>query len=64
MPTFVCTGTEDVWSTPAITSELVDCLRAPSVLSLPDVGHLPNLEAPERFNEALGAFLVEALPAE
>lgn len=57
LPTFVCTGTHDVWSTPEVTQELVDCLREPRVLLLPDVGNLPNLERPERFDAELADFL-------
>jgi 3-oxoadipate enol-lactonase len=57
VPAFVCVGTEDSWSTPEVTAELVGCLRQPTVLTLPGVGHLPNLEAPQQFNEALIAFL-------
>ena len=60
MPAFVCTGTCDPWSTAIVTADLAGCLRAPRILSLPDVGHLPNVEAPARFNEALEAFLVDA----
>jgi pimeloyl-ACP methyl ester carboxylesterase len=56
-PTFVCTGSCDPWSTAAVTHELVACLRQPRRLTLADVGHLPNLEAPERFDLALGDFL-------
>jgi len=46
IPSFVCTGSRDVFSTAAVTSELVHCLHAPTVVSLPEVGHPPNLEAP------------------
>lgn len=60
MPSFVCTGTDDTWSTPEVTRELVGCLREPRVLLLPDVGHLPNLERPKRFNEELSDFLTRA----
>jgi 3-oxoadipate enol-lactonase len=61
VPAFVCTGSRDVFSTAAVTSQLVHCLHAPTVVSLPEIGHLPNLEAPERFNEALTSFLAAAL---
>ena len=59
-PSFVCTGACDVWSTEDVTRELVGCLRSPRTLTLPDVGHLPNLERPLAFNKALGDFLDEA----
>jgi len=59
-PSFVCTGACDVWSTEDVTRELVGCLRSPRTLTLPDVGHLPNLERPLAFNKSLGDFLDEA----
>lgn len=59
-PTFVCTGTGDAWSTAEVTEELVGCLRHPRTLTIPDVGHLPNLEARDRFDPALADFLDSA----
>ncbi len=61
MPSFVCTGTHDVYSTPAVTRELVACLREPRTLVLDGVGHLPNLERPQRFDAELSSFLDAAL---
>ena len=60
MPTFVCTGDLDEWSTAQVTEQLVGCLRQPRTLSFPDVGHLPNLERPEVFNAELSSFLSAA----
>jgi 3-oxoadipate enol-lactonase len=60
MPSWVCVGTRDAWSTAAVTRELVGCLHEPRTLTLPDVGHLPNLEAPTRFNRGLLNFLRSA----
>jgi 3-oxoadipate enol-lactonase len=57
LPTFVCAGTGDRFSTAEVTSALIDCLPHATTLILPDVGHLPNLEAPQQFNDALVAFL-------
>jgi pimeloyl-ACP methyl ester carboxylesterase len=57
MPSFVCVGERDAWSTAEVTEELVGCLADPRLLVLPDVGHLPNLERPEEFNAALETFL-------
>jgi 3-oxoadipate enol-lactonase len=62
MPSFVCVGTRDTWSTAAVTRELVSCLGDARVLTLPEVGHLPNLEAPERFDRELLDFLRAAPP--
>jgi len=60
IPTFVCAGTADTWSTEAVTQALIDCLGAPRSLLLPELGHLPNLESPDVFNRELLRFLEEA----
>ena len=60
MPSFVCTGGHDVWSTVQVTEELVGCLRRPRCLTLPEAGHLPNLECPALFNAELSSFLRRA----
>jgi pimeloyl-ACP methyl ester carboxylesterase len=60
VPSFVCVGDRDPWSTGEVTDALVGLLRRPRTLVLPGVGHLPNLEATARFNEELLAFLEEA----
>jgi pimeloyl-ACP methyl ester carboxylesterase len=57
IPGFVCAGTHDVWSTPAVTQEIVDCLRDPHLVTLENVGHLPNREAAARFDAELSSFL-------
>lgn len=62
IPSFVCTGTADPWSTAEVTEELVRCLAEPTIVSIPGVGHLPNLEAEERFDAELAAFLAAAAP--
>jgi pimeloyl-ACP methyl ester carboxylesterase len=57
IPSFVCAGTHDVWSTPAVTQEIVDCLRDPHTATLENVGHLPNLEDRDGFDAELSRFL-------
>lgn len=57
IPTFVCAGTVDPWSTQEVTEEIVACLDHPEVAILPGVGHLPNLEAPAEFDRRLIRFL-------
>ena len=57
LPAFVCVGTADTWSTRAVTDALVNGLADPRLLSLPEVGHLPNLESPDVFNLELVRFL-------
>jgi pimeloyl-ACP methyl ester carboxylesterase len=61
-PALVCTGDHDSYSTAEVTSELVGCLRDPEVVLLENVGHLPNLERPDEFNEHLLRFLTRAVP--
>lgn len=63
VPSFVCTGTRDPWSTEAVTRELVASLASPRTVTLPDVGHMPNLERPEEFNAELARFLTDAWEA-
>lgn len=57
LPSFVCAGTHDVWSTPAVVQEIVDNLREPRTATLEHVGHLPNREARDRFDAELSSFL-------
>jgi 3-oxoadipate enol-lactonase len=56
VPALVLVGDEDSYSTAEITAQLVASLPEPEVVILPGVGHMPNLEAPERFDEAVRAF--------
>jgi 3-oxoadipate enol-lactonase len=57
IPTFVCVGSADPWSTREVTDGVVACLSNPHVTVMPGIGHLPNLEAPEAFNRQLIQFL-------
>jgi pimeloyl-ACP methyl ester carboxylesterase len=61
-PALVCAGDHDSYSTAEITSELAGCLPGPEVIIMEGVGHLPNLERPDAFNEHLLGFLARALP--
>ena len=61
-PALVCAGDHDSYSTEEITSELAGCLPDPEVVIMEGVGHLPNLERPDAFNEHLLGFLTRALP--
>jgi pimeloyl-ACP methyl ester carboxylesterase len=55
-PALVVAGDRDAYSTKEVTDQLVAALPDPEVLLLPGVGHFPNLEAPEAFDEAVRAF--------
>lgn len=56
VPALVLAGDEDFFSTAEITAQLVAALPDPEVVILEGVGHMPNLEAPERFDDAVRAF--------
>ncbi|MEU6161769.1 alpha/beta hydrolase [Streptomyces sp. NPDC047130] len=57
VPVLLVVGAEDTY-TPVAEAEVTHRLIDGSVLTVvPDAGHLPNLERPERFNAALLAFL-------
>jgi 3-oxoadipate enol-lactonase len=58
VPAIVVVGDSDSYSTAEVTQQLVASLPDPDVLLLPGIGHLPNLEAPERFDDAVRAFAV------
>lgn len=57
LPAFVAVGDQDFYSTAEVTDHLTACLRHPARVTFPGIGHLPNLEAPARFNASLRAFL-------
>ena len=56
VPALVLVGDADFFSTAEITAQLVASLPDPEVVVLPGIGHMPNLEAPERFDETVRAF--------
>ena len=62
VPALVVAGTADPWSDAAVTAEIVSSLRQPELVVIDGSGHLPNLEAEARFNEALLAFLSRHVP--
>jgi pimeloyl-ACP methyl ester carboxylesterase len=61
-PSWVCVGSADHWSTAAVADEIVANLAHPELLVIPGVGHLPNIEAPAFFNDALVDFLRRSAP--
>jgi 3-oxoadipate enol-lactonase len=62
IPALVVAGTADPWSTGEVTAEIVASLKRPDLVIVDGSGHLPNLEAEVRFNEALAAFLSRHAP--
>jgi 3-oxoadipate enol-lactonase len=61
-PTLVVVGDEDGLTPPAEAEKLVAGIRGASLARIPGAGHLPNIEQPAAFNEALTRFL-GGLPA-
>ena len=56
LPALIVAGDEDSFGGEQVVSQLRDTFPGSELLALPGVGHLPNLEEPERFNAALRAF--------
>ena len=59
VPTLVIGGAEDALSTPEVMGGMADKIPGSRHVTLPETGHLSNLEAPEGFNTALREFLEE-----
>lgn len=60
VPTLVIGGEEDNVSPPQVMAEMAEKIPDARHVTLPEAGHLSNLEAPEGFNAALGELLVSA----
>ncbi|MGQ0550216.1 MAG: alpha/beta fold hydrolase [Armatimonadota bacterium] len=58
VPTLVIVGEEDSLTPPEAATEIVADVRAGRLVTIPQAGHLSNLEAPEAFNRALREFLL------
>jgi 3-oxoadipate enol-lactonase len=59
VPTLVIGGEEDGISSPEVMGAMAEKIPDSSHVTLPNAGHLSNLEAPEGFNAALKEFLEE-----
>jgi pimeloyl-ACP methyl ester carboxylesterase len=57
VPTLVVVGEEDELTPLAESQKLAGAIPGAELVVIPGAGHLPNLEAPAAFNDALGAFL-------
>jgi len=62
VPALVCTGSADPWSDREVTAEIIAHLKRPEQVVIDGVGHLPNLEAQDEFNNVLRAFLQAHAP--
>jgi 3-oxoadipate enol-lactonase len=59
VPTLVIGGEEDGISSPEVMGAMAEKIPGSRHVTLPNVGHLSNLEAPDGFNAALKEFLEE-----
>ena len=59
VPTLVIVGERDRPDILRFADSLAAEIPAARLLTLPGVGHLPNLEAPEAFNTAVAEFFAE-----
>jgi 3-oxoadipate enol-lactonase len=57
VPTLVLVGAEDTLTPPADAEAMRRAISGARLEVVPGAGHLSNLEQPDRFNEALAAFL-------
>ncbi len=57
VPTLVVGGEEDAISSPEVMEAMAGKIPDSRYVTLPNAGHLSNLEAPEKFNAALAGFL-------
>ncbi len=56
VPALVISGDHDTHSPEPVIRRLLEALPSPALVRCHDSGHLPNLEEPERFNEAVRQF--------
>ncbi len=57
VPTLVLVGAEDAITDRGQAQLMARAIRGAQIESIPDVGHVSNLEAPDAFNQALHRFL-------
>jgi pimeloyl-ACP methyl ester carboxylesterase len=57
VPSLVIVGDHDSWAPDEVTDQLMGSLADAELLRFPAAGHMPNLEDPRRFNEALRGFV-------
>ena len=57
VPTLVVTSSADTLIPASVTAPIAAHVPGAELVTIPDAGHLSNLEAPAAFNEAVGGFL-------
>ena len=56
-PALVIVGAEDTLTPPALSADMHQKIAGSTLVTIPEAGHLANLERPAEFNDALGRFL-------
>ena len=59
IPTLLLNGELDVRSSPEVVEEMHRTIPGSRLVMLPGVGHQSNVEAPQRFNDAVRSFLLD-----
>ena len=57
VPTLLVAGEHDRVTPPAVLRQMAASIRGSTLVELPGVGHLPHLESPDAFDQALLVFL-------
>ena len=57
VPTLVVVGREDVYTPLVLAEQICEQIPGAKLAVIENAGHMPNLEAPAAFNEALGSWL-------
>lgn len=57
VPTLILVGDEDTLTPPAMSQSMHRAIGGSELVTIPQAGHLANLEQPEMFNSALAQFL-------
>jgi pimeloyl-ACP methyl ester carboxylesterase len=60
VPTLIIVGEHDAITPPQAASAMTNHIRGSRLVTVPDAGHLSNLENPAAFNDAVRAFLQES----
>lgn len=61
VPTLIVVGEEDTLTPPAMSQELHRAIAGSQLVTIPEAGHLSNLERPRAFNAALASFLADRI---